>query len=294
VEIREADAVIVGSQVTEGARVLDWVLATARGAVAFYDLDTILTLRLLERGVCDYLRPDLVPRLDAYLSTTGGPLLARIRDDLGAERVRPLYAGADPKEWPDRLPPQWDLGFLGAYCEAREPSLDRLLLQPARWSPDRRFVVAGGLYPRELRWPDNVELLGSIPPAQHRALFGAQRFLLDVTRPWVSRSGYSPSLALLDAAMCATSVITDHWIGIERFFVPGREILVAYSSTDVLEYLELSDAQREEIGMLARERVLAEHTSAHRARELERHALEWLSAKRTHAVQVPELRRAVA
>ena len=45
--IGAADAVIVGSYIPDGVTVLDRVLATARGAVASYDIDTPITLARL-------------------------------------------------------------------------------------------------------------------------------------------------------------------------------------------------------------------------------------------------------
>jgi spore maturation protein CgeB len=74
---------------------------------------------------------------------------------------------------------------------------------------------------------------------------------------------------LFEAAACGTPIISDHWEGLEAFFVPGREILVARGGDDVLEYLlDLSEHERRELATRARRRILTAHTSAHRAREL--------------------------
>ena len=61
-EVRDADLVIVGSYVPDGAVVGEWVTATARGASAFYDIDTPVTLAKLGRGETEYLTPGLIPR----------------------------------------------------------------------------------------------------------------------------------------------------------------------------------------------------------------------------------------
>src|SRR5690606_9460855 len=52
--VRSAVAVIVGSYVAQGVAVGDWVLDTARGVRAFYDIDTPVTLAQLEEGNCSY------------------------------------------------------------------------------------------------------------------------------------------------------------------------------------------------------------------------------------------------
>jgi spore maturation protein CgeB len=65
-------------------------------------------------------------------------------------------------------------------------------------------------------------------------------------------------------------VISDAWPGLEEFFVPGRELIVARTSADTVAALELDDAEVARIAAAARERVLADHTSDRRAEELER------------------------
>ena len=81
--------------------------------------------------------------------------------------------------------------------------------------------------------------------------------------------GFSPSGRLFEAAACATPVISDSWTGINTFFKPESEILIARTSADVVEALQRPDEELKTIGLAARERVLKEHTSTHRAIELE-------------------------
>ena len=84
------------------------------------------------------------------------------------------------------------------------------------------------------------------------------------------RAGYSPSVRLFEAAACARPIISDAWEGLEHFFKPGEEILVADSADQILRYLrDLSGEERERMGARARARILSEHTVARRAAELE-------------------------
>jgi spore maturation protein CgeB len=80
--------------------------------------------------------------------------------------------------------------------------------------------------------------------------------------------GYCPSGRLFEAAACETPVLSDAWDGLEEFFEPGREILVASSASDVVEFLALSPEELRSIGCAARARVLAEHTADHRSQQL--------------------------
>jgi spore maturation protein CgeB len=269
--VREAQAVIVGSYVPDGVRVAEWVTSTARGRTAFYDIDTPVTLARLGKGTCEYLTRELVPRFDLYLSFTGGPTLARLERDLGAKAARALYCSADPEQYrPEAREPLWDLGYLGTYSADRQPALQALLLEPARRWPDGRFAVAGPQYPADVRWPRNVARMEHLAPPQHASFYNAQRFTLNVTRRDMVEAGWSPSVRLFEAASCGTPIVSDAWAGLEAIFAPGEEILLARSTEEALAIVrDTPEPARRRIGEAARARVLAGHTAAHRARELE-------------------------
>jgi spore maturation protein CgeB len=271
--VRDADAVLVGSYVPDGVPVGNWVIETARnGPVAFYDIDTPVTLAKLARGDEEYLSGDLIARYDLYLSFSGGPTLDRLEREFGSPRARALYCSFDPALYfpdPD-AEPVWDLGYLGTYSDDRQPTLDALLVQPARELPNNHFVVAGPQYPPSLIWPANVERIEHLPPAAHRAFYCRQKWTLNVTRADMIRAGYSPSVRLFEAAACGVPLISDWWEGLDDFFTPDSQILIARSPGDVLRCLqEVPDDERRAVAERARQRVLGAHTAAHRAAELE-------------------------
>ncbi len=271
--VAEADAVVVGSFVPEGIAIGRWVQGLARGVAAFYDIDTPVTLAALERGDCEYLEPALVPGYGVYLSFTGGPTLARIEQDLGSPRARPLYCSVDPDLYfPEDVPARWDLGYLGTYCATRQPAIERLLLAPARAHPARRFVVAGAQFPDSVIWPANVERIPHLPPGRHRGFYNAQRFTLNVTRADMVAAGWAPSVRLFEASACATPIVSPWWVGLEAPLRPGEEILIAGSTAEAEAIVTgLDESTRRRIGRAARARVLAEHTADHRAAEFEAH-----------------------
>jgi len=142
--VRQADLVVVGSYVPDGVDVARFVLATAQGITAFYDIDTRVTLDKLAKGDGEYLSPGLIPCFDLYLSFTGGPTLARLEQVYGARMARPLLCAVDPELYfPEPGPAAVDLGYLGTWSADRQPKLEQLLLEPARRWPDGRFAVAG-------------------------------------------------------------------------------------------------------------------------------------------------------
>jgi spore maturation protein CgeB len=270
-DVARADLVVVGSYVPEGVTVGEWVVERARGVTAFYDIDTPVTVARLRRGDCEYVSRELVPRYGLYLSFTGGPLLRRIEEDLGARRARPLYCSADPEHYrPEPHEALWDLAYLGTYSADRQPVLDRLLIEPARRWREGRFAVAGPQYPPELRWPVNVARMEHLAPPQHVSFYNAQRFSLNATRADMVKAGWSPSVRLFEAAACGTPVVSDWWEGLDAFFEPGREILVARTPAELLGVVrDTPEDERRRIGAAARDRVLREHTAAHRAATLE-------------------------
>ena len=277
--VRTADLVIVGSYVPDGVAVGNWVHAEAQGTSAFYDIDTPVTLAKLERGDREYLSPEQIARYDLYLSFTGGPTLARLERDFGSPAARVLYCSFDPELYfPEPQQAAWDLGYMGTYSDDRQPTLDALLLEPARRWSEGRFVVAGPQYPDGISWPRNVEYVAHLPPAEHRAFYNRQRYTLNVTRADMIAAGWSPSVRLFEAAACGTPIVSDRWRGIETLFVPDREIVLAEDCQRVLQILrDTGEDERRAMGERARQRVLAEHTAAHRAEQLESYALEALS-----------------
>lgn len=270
-EVKEADVVMVGSYVPEGVAVGEWVIRTAGGVKAFYDIDTPVTLAKLGRGDYEYLHPDLIPKYDLYLSFTGGPTLRRLEKEFGSPAARALYCSVDPALYfPEPQPVRWDLGYLGTYSDDRQPPLDRLMTEAARQWPDGKFVVAGPQYPASIQWPPNVERIHHLPPDEHRAFYNRQRFTLNITRADMVKAGYSPSVRLFEAAACGTPLISDHWDGLETLFEKDTEILISRSARETLAYLSDADEKgRQRIGERARAKILAAHTAAHRAGELE-------------------------
>ena len=277
--VRDADLVIVGSYVTEGVRVGDWVQEEARGVTAFYDIDTPVTLAKIARADYEYLHPRQIANYDLYLSFTGGPTLKKLEREFGSPRARALYCSFDPELYfPEPQPLEWDLGYMGTYSDDRQPSVKAFLLEPARQHATGKFIIAGPQYPDTASWPGNVTHQPHLPPAEHRRFYNSQRFTLNVTRQDMIRAGWSPSVRLFEAAACGTPIISDRWAGIESLLVPHQEILLVDRTADVLEILRrVGEDERLRMAEGARQRIVGEHTAAHRAEEVETYATELLS-----------------
>jgi spore maturation protein CgeB len=265
-----SDAVVVGSFVTES----DAIVALARSAgsdvLAFYDIDTPVTLARLRAGDVEFISPETIAEFDCYLSFSGGPILDALEREFGATNTHLLGCSADTERYrPTGAPRRYALGYLGTYDESRQPALETLLIAAARRRPDERFIVAGPQYPQSIRWPENVERVDHLPPDRHAEFYSSLDYAINVTRAQMVDAGFSPSVRIFEAAACGTAVITDRWAGLDAFFTPGEDILVADDTDDVLSFLDRRGALRQPVAEAGRARVVAEHSAAVRAGQLE-------------------------
>jgi spore maturation protein CgeB len=267
----DADVAMVTSYCPDARPAADLIAEQGHVSV-FYDLDTPVTLARLAAGESvPYLPEDGLGRFDLVLSYTGGQALERLKSDLGARRTAPLYGHVDPEQHhPHPADPRYscDLSYLGTYAADRQATLERLFIDPARRRPQCKFVLGGSGYPQDFPWTDNVWFVQHLPPVEHAPFFSSSRLTLNVTRADMAAMGWCPSGRLFEAAACGAAILSDRWEGLETFFTPGSEILLAGSSADTLAALDRPDADLKAIGRAARERVLDEHTSDHRAEQL--------------------------
>jgi spore maturation protein CgeB len=287
-EIDGADIAVAGSYFPDGLRAIDEMLDADIAVKAFYDIDTPITVKKLrEEGSADYLDSRQIPALDLYCSFTGGPMLREIERDFGVRRAAPLYCSFDPREYhrfPHNQQLSCDLSYMGTYAPDRQPKVDQLLCEPARQLSDRKFILAGPQYPKDMRWPANVRRIQHLRPQLHAEFYSSSRFTLNVTRRDMVMAGYSPSVRLFEAAACGAAIVSDNWPGLDVFFSPGEEILLSSSYQDIVYYLtQFSEREIRSIGEAAQARVLAEHTSAHRALEFERETEAALAHKQVAA-----------
>ena len=272
-QLADADVGMVTSYCPDGVRAADLVLSSPVRCRSFYDMDTPVTLERLRAGQdVVYLGPRGLRDFDLVLSFTGGAALGELRDRLGARRVVPLYGSVDPAVHgpvPSRDHYRADLSYLGTYAEDRQRTLQELLIEPARRSPHRRFVIGGAQYPASFPWTSNIFFVGHLPPSEHPAFFCSSRLTLNVTRRAMADMGWCPSGRLFEAAACGAPLLSDWWEGLDSFYDPWRELVVARDTGDVLEALDGGDDELRRMAERARQRTLEEHTADRRAVELE-------------------------
>jgi spore maturation protein CgeB len=270
--LNEADAAMVTSYCPDGIEAGDLVIQ-ANCLRIFYDMDTPVTLETLRAGrSIPYIGSEGLGGFDLVLSFTGGLALSELQTRLHARRVAPLYGSVDPEiHCRVHSDPAYrsDLSYLGTYSEDRQDALSTLFLDTARRMPQHKFLIGGSLYPQDFPWLPNTFYLRHVAPGHHASFYCSSRLTLNVTRRPMAQMGYCPSGRLFEAAACGATMISDVWEGIEVFFTPNEEILLAHTTDDVLDAMNRSDEELQRISRAARERVLTAHTAKQRAIELE-------------------------
>lgn len=253
--------------------VLDVQAAGTR--VAFWDVDAPQTLAQAIGEDPQYPGTfrALIPRYDLILLYGGGPPVQSAYAQLGARRTQLIYNAVDPDEYfPVAQDPAraCDTLFMGNRMPDREQRVHDLFFRAAEMAPDLDFVLAGSGW-GDCQLPTNVRYVGHVPTGEHRVWNCSARVVLNINRTDMAAAGFSPPTRVFEAAGCGSCVLTDTWQGIETFFTPHHEILLASSAADIVDHLRQTTVERAQaIGQAARARVLREHTYTARATELDR------------------------
>jgi len=271
---RHADIIVKAS----GIGVFDELLEAAvpemkqsHNYIVYCDVDAPATLDRVANNPDDPFCK-VIPRYDLIFTYGGGPPVVQGYESLGARLCVPIYNGLDPETHHPVSPDprfQAGLGFLGHRLPDREARVERFFLSAAEQLPDRKFLLGGiGWDTKPL--PPNVRNLGHVYTSDHNVFNCTPRAVLNISRASMARYGFSPATRVFEAAGAAACLITDAWQGIEEFFEPGEEILVAHSGDEVAAHVvDLTPERARQIGQAAYRRVLAQHTYAQRAAQLD-------------------------
>ena len=271
--IGHADLLVKASGVGVFDRELEEAVPEACPAQAlcvYWDVDAPATLDAIDADPEHHLRR-AIPRYDLVLTYGGGEPVIAGYTRVGARSCVPIYNALDPDlhhPAPARPDLASDLGFLGNRLPDREARVEEFFLKAAALLPERSFLLGGSGW-HDKPMPANVRTLGHVGTADHNAFFGSTLATLNINRDSMARYGFSPPTRVFEAAGTGACLITDAWEGIELFLEPDREVLVAHSGEDVAAIVaELTPARARRIAQSARRRVLAEHTYANRAQQL--------------------------
>ena len=270
-EAREADVLVKASGVGANDQLLEAEIPRAARADAlsvFWDVDAPATLERMRLDANDPFRSDL-PSYDLVLTYGGGPPVIQEYESVGARRCVPIYNALDPEtHHPVAHDARFDadLGFLGNRLPDREARVREFFLDPARRLTQRRFLLGGSGWDQGIDLPTNVGYVGHVYTRDHNAFNCSPRAVLNINRDSMARTGFSPPTRVFEAAGAGACLFCDTWEGIEQFLEPDREVICVRSGAEVEEQLaNLTETRARAIGEAARQRMLTEHTYAHRA-----------------------------
>ncbi len=273
-QARGADLVIKASGVGVFDELLEEELLglkTSSNMVVFWDVDAPATLDRVMKGSGDPFA-QLIPRYDAIFTYGGGEPVKSAYRLLGARECVPIYNALDPEtHYPVVVDSKFEghLGFLGNRLPDRETRVEEFFLKPAAELPEKRFLLGGSGWGGKPKSP-NITYFDHVYTRDHNAFNITPLAVLNVSRDSMARYGFSPATRVFEAAGAAACLITDYWEGIDLFFEPGKEILVAHNGEDVIEFMNsLGHEEAAAIGRAAYRRALEEHTYAHRAAEID-------------------------
>jgi len=268
-----ADLIIKHSGV--GADDAELEFAVARGIEtdalrAFWDVDAPATLARMQKDPADPFR-ELIPEYDFIFTYGGGPPVVEHYLRLGARNCHPIYNALDPETHhpePKDSAYDCDLVLVANRLPDRERRVEQFFLRAAELAPDLRFILGGeGWGGKPL--PSNVRWIGHVGTGDHNRVNCSARMVLNLNRDSMANVGFSPPTRVFEAAGAGACLITDAWTGIDTFFEPGKEILVANAAEDIVSLLRNTTAsQAHEIGEAMRRRALRDHTYAQRAEQL--------------------------
>lgn len=289
VRAAECDLIIKHSGVGVDDELLEKAVLDCRtpdNRVAFWDVDAPATLARVEQNPNDPFRA-LIPLYDFVFTYGGGESVVEHYRRLGAKHCNPVYNALDPEtHFPVAPDPSMacDLAFIGNRLPDREQRVQDFFLTAAELAPDLSFLLGGeGWGTRSL--PSNVRWIGHVGTADHNRINCSARMVLNINRDSMASVGFSPPTRVFEAAGAGACMITDSWSGIEHFFAPGREILVARNAREVLDCFRRHKNDGAAIGRAMRARALVDHTYRQRAiqfDEILQHS--WMQTAHAHPV----------
>jgi spore maturation protein CgeB len=258
--------------------------------VLFWDVDAPATLDRIQQNALDPFHA-LIPRYDLVLTYGGGDPVVQGYEKAGARQCVPIYNALDtathfPVEPVEKF--SCDLAFLGNRLPDREARVEQFFLEPAACLPEKSFIIGGSGW-GDKGMPANVRYVGHVYTQDHNAFNCTPKAVLNISRESMARYGFSPATRVFEAAGAGACIITDYWEGIDFFFSPEKEILVARDGQEVASMMaSLTEERAKTIGEAAYRKVLSAHTYAHRADQLEQLLFEKKAA--SHKLQATGLK----
>ena len=267
---RDVDAVIVFTVPMSHIRGIPTHLRERFGVpVVFYDGDVPMSLPEfggMDTGFNYYHGAD-PSEYDLVVSNSEGGLPRLL--ELGARRAEALFWGADPGIFkPLPVEKDVDVFFYGFGDKFRREWMRELVGEPSRQLDGVDFALGGPDFRGDI---GRARMLGDVPFNVFNRAIASARINLNVTRRSHATVYASSTSRPFELAMAGAAIVSNPHDGIERWFEPGQELVVANNAQEAISaYRDLlgDPGAAQELGRRARERALDEHTFANAPEQL--------------------------
>jgi len=234
--------------------------------IIYYDLDVPTALPSHGGFSFNYYVGADLAEYDSFLIPSEGSLPEL--KELGANNINIVHFGVDPDVYSGApVQKDIDLFFFGNGGAARANNIKMMITEPSRVLKNT-FVVSGRDLDVDL---GNAKILSPLSFIEWRKYCLRAKINLNVVRELHASFRATSTSRPFELAALKCCVVSAPYDGLEKWFKIGTEMLIGHSSQECIELYEtlLEDQEtRNKIGQLAHDRVLKEHTSRHRVKQI--------------------------
>jgi spore maturation protein CgeB len=234
--------------------------------IIYYDLDVPTSLPSRGGFTFNYLRGIDLVEYDSIIVPSEGSVTEL--KELGARHVNVVHFGVDPDVYtPIAVKKDIDFFFFGNGGFARAKNLKMMITEPSRVL-HHKFIVSGRGLDIGL---GNASLLPPLSFTGFRNYCCRAKVNLNIVRDLHAEVFATSTSRPFELAAMQCCIVSAPYKGLENWFDVDKEILVAKSSKECIEIYQMlidDDELRMNMGIAARNRVMKEHTSRHRARQI--------------------------
>jgi spore maturation protein CgeB len=234
--------------------------------IVYNDLDVPTSLPSHGGFTFNYLQGADLSEFDSIIVPSAGSVTEL--KELGARSVDIVHFGVDPDVfYPLEIKKDIDFFFFGNGGFARARNLKMMISEPSRLL-NHKFVVSGRNIDIDL---GKAHLLPPLSFIGFRNYCYRAKVNLNVVRDLHASVFATSTSRPFELAAMQCCIVSAPYKGLENWFELGKEILVAKSSKECIEIYQMlidNEEMRMKMGIAARDRVMRDHTSRHRARQI--------------------------
>ena len=235
--------------------------------VLFYDVDLPTSLPEYGGFTFNYYPGANLSEYDSILVTSEGSI-NRLKE-LGADNIETVHIGIDPDEYkPIDIKKDIDFFFFGHGGQSRKNFVKMMITEPSK-TLNYNFVIGGRNYKMDL---GNAKFLSSnITFPKWIEYSSRSKVNLNVVHELHAKTFATSTARPFELSALGCCIVSSPYNGLEKWFDTKKEILISNSTEECLEiydFLMNNPETRLKMGIAARNKVLKEHTSSHRAKQI--------------------------